>query len=253
VKGKLKQLICLSREIGRPEHDLAILGEGNTSCSADQESFYVKASGHRLQDIDEDGFARVLFEPVLSAIGRELDDTEVEAALKGAGDAGGPKPSVETFMHAYLLGLPDNEFVAHAHPTPLLALLSTESAREFCEMRLFPDEIVCCGPATAWVPYVDPGLKLGEAVRDSTEAFVKEHGMLPKVYWMENHGLTTVGRSAKECEAAFMMAVKAGRAYLEIAKSGRGIQPLPPATVERIVTRPDEHHRQRIIEGLRSE
>ena len=44
----LDQLIWLSREVGREDRQLAILGEGNTSALADDGTFWVKASGSQL-------------------------------------------------------------------------------------------------------------------------------------------------------------------------------------------------------------
>ena len=41
----LSQLVELSRELGRPEYDLAIAGEGNTSARESADTFWVKASG----------------------------------------------------------------------------------------------------------------------------------------------------------------------------------------------------------------
>ncbi|HSW43277.1 MAG TPA: hypothetical protein VLM76_12275 [Patescibacteria group bacterium] len=44
----LHQLIGLSRSLGEPSRQLAILGEGNTSARIDDETFWVKASGTQL-------------------------------------------------------------------------------------------------------------------------------------------------------------------------------------------------------------
>lgn len=57
----LKQLVALSNNLGRPENDYVILGEGNTSTRLDEQSFYVKASGTELRTITERGFVQVAF------------------------------------------------------------------------------------------------------------------------------------------------------------------------------------------------
>ena len=44
----LHELVAMSLEIGRPERDLVILGEGNTSADVGDGSFWVKASGTQL-------------------------------------------------------------------------------------------------------------------------------------------------------------------------------------------------------------
>src|ERR1019366_933135 len=104
-------LVSLSQRLGDPSLGLAILAEGNTSTAegAPDGAFWVKASGRHLGSIDAEGFVSVRFEPMLAALaGGELDDVGVRALLEAARvDAAETQmPSVETFMHAYLLGLP---------------------------------------------------------------------------------------------------------------------------------------------------
>jgi len=55
-KQRLAALVAMSRALGDPGADCAILGEGNTSARASQETFFVKASGFQLPSIDETGF-----------------------------------------------------------------------------------------------------------------------------------------------------------------------------------------------------
>ena len=55
----LKRLIWLSRELGREDRHLAILGEGNVSADLGDGTFYVKASGCQLAAINAAGFTRV--------------------------------------------------------------------------------------------------------------------------------------------------------------------------------------------------
>jgi rhamnose utilization protein RhaD (predicted bifunctional aldolase and dehydrogenase) len=156
-------------------------------------------------------------------------------------------PSVETFMHAFLLGLPDVQVIAHTHPTPLLSLLSLEGVATIASQRLFPDEIVCCGPASCFVPYVDPGLPLAVAIQRSVTEFVEKRGEAPKTIWLENHGLIALGRNVKDAESATFMAVKAARVWLGALSSGRALKTLTPEQIDRIHTRPDEHYRQRLL------
>ena len=53
----LRQLVALSNNLGRPELDYAMMGEGNTSARADAESFYVKVSGSELRTATASSFA----------------------------------------------------------------------------------------------------------------------------------------------------------------------------------------------------
>ena len=55
----LEQLIWLSHELGREERQLAILGEGNTSATCSDGTFWVKASGSQLGNITSQGFSQV--------------------------------------------------------------------------------------------------------------------------------------------------------------------------------------------------
>ena len=160
-------------------------------------------------------------------------------------------PSVETFMHAYLLNLTGIEYVGHTHPTTLLSLLALNDAKAMATVRVFPDEVVCCGPATAFVPYVDPGLPLALAIKDSVEAFVDEFGELPKTIWLANHGLIAIGKTTAEVESATFMAEKAAKVRLGAIGSGKSVRPLSKVEVERIHRRPDEHYRQRLLWELK--
>src|SRR2546421_21717 len=147
----LCDLIALSRSLGEPARDLAILGEGNTSARVDESSFLVKASGKELRTADEASFVTVSFPRALEVLdGPDLSDSEVRQALldcKLDADQSAIVPSVETFLHAYLLSLPGINFIGHTHPAAVNSLLCSVNSREAVSGRLFPDEIVCCGPA----------------------------------------------------------------------------------------------------------
>src|SRR5690242_7706177 len=55
----LDQLVALTRSLGDPARDLAILGEGNTSAQLDSDAFLVKASGREMRTADADSFVAV--------------------------------------------------------------------------------------------------------------------------------------------------------------------------------------------------
>ncbi len=251
----LHQLVELSHWLGAEHRELAILGEGNTSALAeDGSSFYVKASGTRLMDIDENGFVRVDLQKTLYALDRaeETDDATRRALEEARVDPTETKmPSVETFLHAYLLSLPGIRFVGHTHPVAVNALLCSKRAEELIAGRLFPDEIVVCGIAPLWVPYTDPGLPLARALRRRVQAYVRDYGVLPKVILMQNHGLIAPAESPQKVIAATTMYVKTAKILLGTVAAG-GPNFLAPHHVERIFTRPDEAYRQQIIAQLRA-
>ena len=163
----LTWMLELAHELGREERKLAILAEGNTSARLAADTFVVKASGSNLATLGEAGTAVCRFDRLLPLLGKKtLNDSAVDAALFAARvDPQARKPSVEAVFHAYLLTLPGVNFVGHTHPVTVNQLLCSRYARTFARRRLFPDEIVCCGVESVFVPYTDPGLKLAQAIR----------------------------------------------------------------------------------------
>lgn len=239
----------MSRRLGDPAMDYAILGEGNSSAGADAGTFFVKASGVSLRDITESGFVRVRRAPILELLFRaSIGDDEVRDAMLAARiDTMTPiRPSVETLFHAYLLSLPGIQFVGHTHPTPVNAILCSQQAEEAVSGRLFPDEIVCCGPSPCWVPYVDPGQPLAREMKARVDAYIEEHRVPPRIILMQNHGLIALGRSVSEVESATAMYVKTARIILGTYALG-GPNFLSPQNVDRIYTRPDEKYREKQI------
>lgn len=247
----LEQLIALSRTLGEPERDYAILGEGNSSAAVDDATFYVKASGRTLQNIAAADFVQVQRGPILAMLEAEqLSDAEILAGMMGARvDEAAPKPSVETLFHAYFLTLPGVRFVGHTHPTPVNAILCAREGEALIRGRIFPDEIVCCGERPVWVPYTDPGQPLAREIRTRVDAYLEEEGTFPRVVLMQNHGLIALGGTPAEVLSATGMWVKTSRILLGTALLG-GPNFLSEANVRRIASRPDEHYRRR---GLRGE
>lgn len=245
----LAALVAFSRRLAEPARDYVILGEGNTSAGVDAGTFFVKASGVSLRDIPEGGFVRVRRAPILELLDRpRVTDDEVREGMQAARvDTLTPtRPSVETLFHAYLLSLPDVQWVGHTHPTPVNAVLCSRAAEEAVAGRLFPDEIVCCGPAPAWVPYTDPGQPLAREMRVRVEEYIDRYNAPPRVILMQNHGLIALGKSPQEVETATAMAVKTARILLGTYAMG-GPNFLTSENVDRIYTRPDEKYREKQI------
>jgi rhamnose utilization protein RhaD (predicted bifunctional aldolase and dehydrogenase) len=242
----------LTAGLGRPERDFVILGEGNTSVRVDDESFLVKASGYSFVDATEESFVHVRFAPVLALLegsGPVAEDDLKAAYAEAKVDPGDPRrPSVETVFHAALLQFDGVDAVAHTHPTDVNALTCSAAWPACCEGRLFPDEAVVCGPASALVPYLDPGVELARAIRRSAEAHRQTYGAAPKVVLMQNHGLIACGADTAECDRITAMAVKAARIRLG-ALAGGGIADLGAGTTQHLLDRPDERYRQQLLAG----
>ena len=244
----LSQLIAMSQNLGHPALDYAILGEGNTSARFDQNTFWVKASGVELRNIDESGFVRVNFQRVLDLLNHpNLDDAEVKVGLEAANaDPGVTKrPSVETVLHALILQLEGVNFVGHTHPTMVNAVLCSQWVEEAISGRLFPDEIVYCGPAPVYIPFTDPGLPLARAVSHGIGAHIATFQQPPKVILMQNHGFIALGKTPSEVENITSMYVKASRVLLGTYALG-GPHFLTPEAVSRIHNRPDEIYRRKV-------
>ena len=236
----------MSNNLGNPVNDYVILGEGNTSARADDDTFWVKASGTELRTINADGFVQVSFDRTLALLGQAgLNDAEVKDGLRAAkvDPAVTAHPSVETVLHALALQLDGVNFVGHTHPTAINALTCAVGFEMAVRGRLFPDEIVICGPAPVVVPYTDPGLPLARKVRDLIDQYLDAYHEIPKVILMQNHGLITLGRTAQQVENITAMAVKTARILLGTYAVG-GPRFLTVQEVQRIHTRPDELYRR---------
>ena len=167
----LSRMLELSHQLGREERKLAILGEGNTSARLSADTFVVKASGSNLATLSAPGTAECRFDKLVPLLASaEMTDEAVDQALFDARvSTDSKKPSVEAIFHAYLLTLPGVNFVGHTHAITVNQILCSNHARSFATRRLFPDEIVCCGVESVYVPYTDPGLKLSQAIKAATE------------------------------------------------------------------------------------
>ncbi|MCS7220783.1 MAG: class II aldolase/adducin family protein [Anaerolineae bacterium] len=248
----LAQLIWMSHELGRPELDYAILGEGNVSARIDDETFLVKASGAELRTLDENGLVEVSLQRALALLDAEdISDASVKAGLVAAkvDPTATRHPSVETVLHALALTAGGATWVGHTHPTAVNAVLCSQAAESAYAGRLFPDEIVVCGPAPVFVPYTDPGVPLARCVREKIQAYMEEWGQPPKVILMQNHGLIALGSSPQEVLNITAMAVKVARVLLGTYALG-GPRFLTEQQVTRIHTRPDEALRRRML-GLK--
>ncbi len=245
IADTLAQLVELSRRLADPGLDYVILSEGNTSARADDETFWVKASGREMRDISEAGFVRVYFQRVLSLLDQErATDREIKTALAEAKVEPSPgHPSVETLLHAVCLRLQGVNFIGHTHPTPVNALTCSVGFEAAFGGRLFPDEIVICGPAPLLVPYTDPGVPLAREIHRRLQTHVDRYGEIPKMILLQNHGLIALGSTPQEVENITAMATKAARVRLGAYAAG-GPRFLAQRDVQRIHTRPDEQYRR---------
>ena len=193
MKG-IEDLVAVSRKYGQDSR-FVIAGGGNTSYK-DSDRLWVKASGHALATITEDGFA-VLDRSLLNPMGEKRyssDVAEREAQVKNdlanACLTKDRRPSVETSLHNCM----EASFVVHLHPTLVNGLMCSAKAETLCA-ELFPEAI--------YVAYTDPGYTLFKKVYDKIKAYRKEKGCEPKVIFLQNHGIFVGADTTEEIEAIY--------------------------------------------------
>ena len=176
----IEQLVAISRKYGADSR-FVIAGGGNTSFK-DEKHLWVKASGHALATIGEDGFA-VLDRSKLAPMGTKAysaDVTEREAQVKedlaSANLTKDRRPSVETSLHDCM----DFAYVVHLHPTLVNGLMGSAQAAARCA-ALFPEAL--------YIEYTDPGYTLFKKVYDRLQAWKAAKGSQPQVIFLQNHGV----------------------------------------------------------------
>jgi len=212
----LDQLVMMTRSIGEPGRDYAILGEGNTSVRIDEDTFWVKASGVCMGEADARAFLRVRFDDVLALLDApSLPEHEVRARLAAArADPDAPgSPSIETAMHALCLSLGGATFVGHTHPTPINAILCSQGAEAAFAGHIFPAEVIVCGEPLL-VPYAPLGQPLAWAVREGLLAYDDRYGQPPRVILLQNHGMVALGPTPQTVLDITAMMVRAARTLL---------------------------------------
>lgn len=241
------ELVELTRRLGDPAADLAILAEGNTSTVLPDGRFAVKASGSRMDRAGADDFVVADPVPLLRLMEHEGATQEELSALLSARDPAGGGParaaSIETLVHLAAIAAGGAKWVGHTHPTAVVGLLSTREARELFAAPLFPDEAVVLG-RPAWVPYLPPGLALGRAVLDAIRRHTDTHGDPPRLVLLGNHGIVALGDTPAEVEAVTAMCVKASRVR-HVARAAGTLSALPVDHADELAARPDEDARRR--------
>jgi rhamnose utilization protein RhaD (predicted bifunctional aldolase and dehydrogenase) len=245
-----EELVQLSRELGREDRHLAILGEGNTSHDLGDGSFLVKASGTSLGTLSTDGLSRVSHAEVDALLAREsITEQEIEDGLVAClADPTHKKPSVETFLHSLCLREPGVKWTGHTHTTSVLSILASKHGAQPFLRHVCPDAIVVCGRHVLAIPYINPGLDLARAVKDGLVTFRAAHGKPPKVILMENHGPVALGSSSKEVLNIMLMLDKWARVLLGAFAAG-GPDFLPEEDAAKIDNRLDEAYRRKMIEA----
>ena len=191
---EIDSLIALSRKYGSDSR-YVIAGGGNTSYKT-ADKLWVKASGHALATITEEGFA-ILDRALLNQMGEKVyssDAAQREAQVKDdlarATLTPGRRPSVETSLHNCMSA----RFVVHLHPTLVNGLMCARNAESVCRER-FPEAL--------YIEYTDPGYTLFKKVFDRMATFKAAHGHEPQIIFLQNHGIFVGADTAEEVEALY--------------------------------------------------
>jgi len=183
----------------------------------------------------------------LLELAHKLGKDDLRMSILGEGNVS-LRLSDATFAvkHAWLLGLPNIQCVGHVHAIAVNQILCSPRADEFARWRIFPDEIVCCGTESVFVPYTDPGVALAQAIRQRTIAFVARTKREPRIILLQNHGVIAIGSSTQAVLASLLMVEKAAQIFVGAAALGGPVF-LYSAQAMRIAGRSDEHYRQGIL------
>lgn len=239
-------LVELTRFLGQPHLNYVIIGEGNTSQRVSDDLFWIKASGQQMQSIEAGGFVAVYLKPILSLLDIAPDDPSIidQVMQEARVDPDSTlRPSVEVTFHAMLLAETGAHLIAHTHPVAVNRLMCSTRAKQFAYSRLFPDEVVLCGPQSVFVPYVDPGLPLARAIRDQVRRYTDQFHEPPKVILLANHGLIALAQTPAEAINITAMAVKAAEIFAGACAVGEPV-PMSEADIFHIYKRPDEIYRR---------
>lgn len=176
--------------------DLVQASGGNTSVKLGDRSMLVKASGVHLSEIEEGcGHVEVDY-PAINRITDAVDEwrgvsrsdrdadvvRRVAAATRPSAERS--RASIEVFMHAVL-----GRFVLHTHPIAV-NLITCRKDWDKILGDLFPGALC--------VQYCSPGIELALVLNNSLKAINSDSGMLPKLIFLQNHGLLVHGDTQKE-------------------------------------------------------
>jgi rhamnulose-1-phosphate aldolase/alcohol dehydrogenase len=214
--GPLASLVSRSNTLGA-DPALVIGGGGNTSAKGEltdhlgrvRRVMWVKASGADMAIAGQPAFPALLIEELLPlrARGGLADDEMIQLVRRSMVDPSGPRPSIETLLHAFL----PYAHVDHVHADAILALTNHEHGREAVRDAL--------GERFAYVDWVRPGHALARIVGD----FAGYDGVV-----LAHHGLVTWAEDSETCLRRTLEAVAAAATYLrELA-----VAPPPPAVPE---------------------
>jgi rhamnose utilization protein RhaD (predicted bifunctional aldolase and dehydrogenase) len=183
MNQKIKDLIEMSRFYGA-DRNFVIAGGGNTSFK-DENTIWVKASGHALATLSEDGLVELNRQKLRRIASENYSDdpiiredqikTDLFAAITG--NAIKNRPSVETSLHEMI----NYKYVVHLHPSLINGVLCSRNAKNLISQY--------CGDDVLFVNYTDPGYTLFKKLEKAILEYRAGHSGDPRMIMLENHGV----------------------------------------------------------------
>ncbi len=219
--GSKAELVHRSRLLGA-DRSVCNWGGGNTSSKGTAPDFrghevavmHVKGSGSDLAGCGPEHFATLLLEPVRELLEREaMTDREMVDYLGHCAlHPGGPRPSIETLLHAFLPA----RHVDHTHPDAIVALCTAEEGEAWAKQIY--------GERAIWIPYRRPGFALA---RQCALELRQRPGA--DVILMAKHGLITWGETSEACYGSTMSAIAQAEAWLRAHGRGQAAPTAAPS------------------------
>ena len=185
-----EQLVYQSRLVGA-EESLVLWGGGNNSLKETARDLVgnaidvmlIKSSGSDMKSIAAKQFPAVRLDYIRAIRHRDAmtDEEMVDYLTRCLVDPTGPRPSIETLLHAFLPA----RAILHTHADAILAIINTRGREETLRR--------CFGNSVTSVPYRRPGFQLSKDVADAFEKSPDAEGIV-----LMNHGLITWGDSARD-------------------------------------------------------
>jgi rhamnose utilization protein RhaD (predicted bifunctional aldolase and dehydrogenase)/NAD(P)-dependent dehydrogenase (short-subunit alcohol dehydrogenase family) len=216
----LDDIVTYSRLLGE-RSDLVLHGGGNTSIKATvidifgdpTEVVYVKGSGWNLANIEAAGFVPLRSDRLARVLSLDsISDSAMMNELRLASlDSKAPDPSVESLLHSFLPAIA----VVHSHADAIVTVSNLIDG-EARARELFGSRLVI-------VPYTMPGFNLAKAASElwAAESTSDSLGIL-----LLNHGLVTIGDTAKEAYERHIALVTEAERYGECVASTTASPPV---------------------------
>ena len=212
--SELDLLVYQSRTIGA-DSGLVVWGGGNTSLKVieldfrgrDATTLRIKASGVDMKVSQLQDFPGLKLDDVLATFERESmsDEEMVDYLSKCMSDPSGPRPSIETLLHAFL----PYKSVVHSHADAVVALTNNADPQKVLG-AVYGDRVTI-------VEYIRPGFNLSKKVASAARSNPQTVGAV-----LVNHGLVTWADSPQDAYTTHIDLVTQAEEYSKAqAKASR--------------------------------